>query len=161
MRRCGSAVLVQRISWERFEARGALTWFSQPYTLPYTPGPSRIASRIMAGLLTAHQTLKGHAGCVAIASRIMAGLLIRELQLRRLAERILIVGPSNLAFQWQRELQEKFDDTFLVMKGDNLRAQFGVNQWMRQRKVVTSLDLAKRDDIPPGLRQAHLRPCCR
>ena len=37
---------------------------------------------------------------------IMAGLLIRELQLRGLAERILIVAPSNLAFQWQRELQE-------------------------------------------------------
>ena len=30
---------------------------------------------------------------------IMAGLLIRELQLRGLAERILIVAPSNLAFQ--------------------------------------------------------------
>ena len=86
---------------------------------------------------------------------IMAGLLIRELQLRGLAERVLIVAPSNLAFQWQRELQEKFDETFIVMKGDDLRAQFGVNQWMRQKKVVTSLDLAKRDDILPGLRQAH------
>ncbi len=86
---------------------------------------------------------------------IMAGLLIRELQLRGLAERVLIVAPSNLAFQWQRELQEKFDETFVVMKGDDLRAQFGVNQWMRQKKVVTSLDLAKRDDILPGLRQTH------
>ena len=26
-----------------------------------------------------------------------------------LAERILIVCPSNLSFQWQRELKEKFD----------------------------------------------------
>jgi hypothetical protein len=41
---------------------------------------------------------------------IMAGLLIRELKLRGLAERILIVGPSNLMFQWQRELKEKFDE---------------------------------------------------
>ena len=40
---------------------------------------------------------------------IMAGLLIRELQLRGLAERVLIVVPSNLTFQWQRELREKFD----------------------------------------------------
>jgi len=39
---------------------------------------------------------------------IMAGLLIRELKLRGLAERILIVCPANLAFQWQRELKEKF-----------------------------------------------------
>ena len=86
---------------------------------------------------------------------IMAGLLIRELRLRGLAERILIVAPSNLAFQWQRELREKFDETFVVLRGGDLRAQFGVNQWMRQPKAVTSLDLAKRDDILPGLRQAH------
>ena len=86
---------------------------------------------------------------------IMAGLLIRELQLRGLAERILIVAPSNLAFQWQRELQEKFDETFMVLKGSELRAQFGVNQWMQQPKVVTSLDLAKREEILPGLRQVR------
>ncbi len=86
---------------------------------------------------------------------IMAGLLLRELKLRGLAERILIVAPANLAFQWQRELKEKFDEKFLVLKGSDLREQFGVNQWLEQKQVVTSLDLAKRDDILPGLRQAH------
>ena len=86
---------------------------------------------------------------------IMAGLLIRELELRGLAERILIVAPANLAFQWQRELKEKFDEMFLVLKGSDLRDQFGVNQWMEQRKVITSLDLAKREEILPGLRQVH------
>ena len=86
---------------------------------------------------------------------IMAGLLIRELQLRGLAERILIVAPSNLAFQWQRELQEKFDETFMVLKRGELRTQFGVKQWMQQPKVVTSLDLAKREEILPGLQQAR------
>jgi len=86
---------------------------------------------------------------------IMAGLLIRELQLRGLAERILIVCPANLSFQWQRELKEKFDEKFLVLKGGDIRDQFGVNQWMEQKQVITSLDLAKRDDILPGLRQVH------
>src|SRR3989449_5090098 len=86
---------------------------------------------------------------------IMAGLLIRELKLRGLAERILIVGPSNLTFQWQRELKEKFDEKFLVVKGSNIRDQFGLNQWLEQKQVLTSLDLAKRDDILPGLRQVH------
>src|SRR5208283_2529252 len=38
---------------------------------------------------------------------IMAGLLIKELKLRGMCERILIVAPANLAFQWQRELKEK------------------------------------------------------
>ncbi|MEW6228122.1 MAG: helicase-related protein [Bacillota bacterium] len=86
---------------------------------------------------------------------IMAGLLIRELELRGLAERILIVCPANLAFQWQRELKEKFDEKFLVFKGQDIRDQFGVNQWLEQNRIITSLDLAKRGDILPGLRQVH------
>ena len=86
---------------------------------------------------------------------IMAGLLVRELKLRGIVERILVVCPANLSFQWQRELKEKFDERFLVFKGGDIRGQFGVNQWMEQKQVITSLDLAKRDDILPGLRQAH------
>ena len=86
---------------------------------------------------------------------IMAGLLVRELKLRGLAERVLVVCPSNLTFQWQRELREKFDERFLVLKGGDVRDQFGVNQWLDQKQVITSLDLAKREDILPGLRQVH------
>ncbi|MFY9342177.1 MAG: helicase-related protein [Planctomycetota bacterium] len=86
---------------------------------------------------------------------IMAGLLIRELKLRGLAERILVVVPANLAFQWQRELKEKFDEKFLVLKGSDIRDQYGLNQWLEQKQVITSLDLAKRTDVLPGLRQSH------
>ena len=86
---------------------------------------------------------------------IMAGLLVRELMLRGLAERILVVCPSNLTFQWQRELGEKFDEKFLVLKGGDVRNQFGVNQWLEQKRIITSLDLAKRTEILPGLRQVH------
>src|SRR3990167_5942967 len=86
---------------------------------------------------------------------IMAGLLVRELELRGLAERILIVCPANLAFQWQRELREKVEAKFLVLKGQDIRDQFGVNQWLERNRVITSLDLAKRADILPGLRQVH------
>ena len=86
---------------------------------------------------------------------IMAGLLVRELKLRGLAERVLVVCPANLTFQWQRELKEKFDQQFLVLKGGDVRDQFGVNQWLSQKHVITSLDLAKREDILPGLRQVR------
>jgi hypothetical protein len=86
---------------------------------------------------------------------IMAGLLIRELKLWGLVERILIVCPANLSFQWQRELKDKFDETFLVLKGADIRDQFGVNQWLEHKQGLTSLDLAKRDEILAGLRQVH------
>jgi len=86
---------------------------------------------------------------------IMAGLLLRELKLRGLVQRTLIVCPANLTFQWQRELREKFDEQFIVLKGDAIREQYGINQWLQNRQVITSLDLAKRDTILPGLKQVH------
>ncbi len=86
---------------------------------------------------------------------IMAGLLLRELKLRGLVERTLIVSPANLTFQWQRELKDKFDEKFVVLRGFDLRAQYGVNQWLERNQIITSLDLAKRGDILPSLRQAH------
>jgi len=86
---------------------------------------------------------------------VMAGLLIRELKLRGLAQRILVVVPANLAFQWQRELREKFEEKFVVIKGSDIREQFGMNQWQESNQIITSLDLAKRQDILPGLRQCH------
>lgn len=42
-----------------------------------------------------------------------------------------------------------------MLKGQDIRDQFGVNQWLEQKTVITSLDLAKRSDILPGLRQVH------
>ena len=86
---------------------------------------------------------------------IMAGLLIRELKLRGLAERIAVVCPANLTFQWQRELSEKFNETFFVLKGSDIRNQFGANEWLERNQVITSLDLAKRNDVLPGLQQVN------
>jgi hypothetical protein len=84
----------------------------------------------------------------------MAGLLIRELKLRGLAESILVVVPRTSHFA-AAELNEKFDEKFIVLKGGDIRDQFGVNQWIEQKRVITSLDLAKRTEILPGLRQVH------
>jgi SNF2 family DNA or RNA helicase len=39
---------------------------------------------------------------------IMAGLLLKELKIRGLVRRTLIVTPANLLFQWQREMKDKF-----------------------------------------------------
>jgi SNF2 family DNA or RNA helicase len=90
---------------------------------------------------------------------IMAGLLLRELKLRGLAERIIVICPANLAFQWQRELREKFDEKFLVLRGGEIREQFGGNQWLEHKQIITSLDLAKRMEILPGLRQVRWHLC--
>ncbi len=41
----------------------------------------------------------------------MAGLLLKELKIRGLVKRTLIVAPANLTFQWQREMKDKFRET--------------------------------------------------
>lgn len=70
---------------------------------------------------------------------IMAGLLLKELKVRGLVKRTLIVAPANLTFQWQRELKEKFREDFEIVKGDILRANYGTNPWQDKNQVVTSV----------------------
>ncbi|MBI3967025.1 MAG: DEAD/DEAH box helicase, partial [Chloroflexi bacterium] len=60
---------------------------------------------------------------------IMAGLLLKELKARGLVRRTLVVTPANLTFQWQRELKDKFRETFEVVRSDVLRANYGQNPW--------------------------------
>ncbi|MBI5364691.1 MAG: DUF3883 domain-containing protein [Planctomycetes bacterium] len=75
---------------------------------------------------------------------IMAGLLLKELKVRGLVKRTLIVAPANLTFQWQRELKDKFRETFDVMRGDVLRTQYGQNPWQEHNQVVTSVSWISR-----------------
>ena len=91
---------------------------------------------------------------------IMAGLLLRELKLRGLIERVLVVCPANLAFQWQRELSEKFDEKFIVLKGSDIRDQFGVNQWMEQKQIITSAPSRRPRECAarPGCRRTRAQP---
>src|SRR5438445_5487271 len=70
---------------------------------------------------------------------IMAGLLLKELKARGLVRRTLIVAPANLTFQWQREMKDKFRETFEVIRGDVLRATYGQNPWQDRDQVVTSI----------------------
>jgi len=73
---------------------------------------------------------------------IMAGLLIKELKVRGLVKRILIVTPANLTFQWQREMKDRFREKFEIIRGDVLRANYGSNPWQEKNQVITSVSWA-------------------
>ncbi|MBC5797927.1 DUF3883 domain-containing protein [Sphaerospermopsis sp. LEGE 00249] len=75
---------------------------------------------------------------------IMAGLLLKELKVRGLVQRTLIITPANLTFQWQRELKDKFREEFEVIRGDVLRANYGSNPWQEKNQVVTSVSWVSR-----------------
>jgi superfamily II DNA or RNA helicase len=70
---------------------------------------------------------------------IMAGLLIKELKIRGLVKRTLIVTPASLSFQWQREMKDKFRENFEIIRGDVLRANYGTNPWQEKNQVITSV----------------------
>lgn len=78
---------------------------------------------------------------------IMAGLIIKELKLRNIVKRILIVTPGHLKDQWRRELKERFEERFIVVDRNILEAHYGENVWTREQQIITSIDFAKQGDI--------------
>jgi superfamily II DNA or RNA helicase len=87
---------------------------------------------------------------------IMAGLLIKELKIRGLIKRTLIVAPANLCFQWQRELKDKFREQFTPIDRYILRGKYGSNPWQEMNQVITSVSWVSRiEDAFESLMRSH------
>lgn len=78
---------------------------------------------------------------------IMAGLIIKELKLRHIIKRILIVCPGHLKDQWKRELKEHFDESFETIDRSKFDEAYLENIWEKQNQIITSMDFAKRNEI--------------
>jgi len=84
---------------------------------------------------------------------IMGGLLLKELKLRGVIERILILAPAPLTLQWQEELSSKFSETFEIINSNLAKGQLAGNTWERFRQCIASIDFAKQEDIAAGILQ--------
>src|SRR6266571_1030592 len=84
---------------------------------------------------------------------IMAGLLLKELKLRGLAERVLIVVPANLTDQWRREMKDRFGEVFQVVRRTTIDDLYGRNVWTENSQCITSIDFAKREEVLPTLQE--------
>lgn len=85
---------------------------------------------------------------------IMTGLLIKELMIRGVAERILIVTPGGLTKQWQEdELGIKFNIPFTLVN----RARFSSepNVFHSSPRIVTSIDFISREDVLNVAQDSH------
>ena len=77
---------------------------------------------------------------------IMTGLLLKELIMRGIIERILIVTPGGLTKQWQEdEMGVKFNIPFTLVNRSLFTAD--PNIFRTANKVVTSIDFISREDI--------------
>lgn len=77
---------------------------------------------------------------------IMAGLLIKELLMRGLADRVLIITPGGLTRQWQEdEMGVKFNIPFTLVN----RSLFSSdpNIFHTAPRIVTSIDFISREDV--------------
>jgi SNF2 family DNA or RNA helicase len=102
-----------------------------------------IASRV-TGKLQPRMILADEVG---LGKTIEAGLILKELRARGLAERVLIVSPASLQYQWQTELKSKFNEDFEVI--DSAGAKYlgskGSNPFTKRDNVIVSLNFAKLD----------------
>lgn len=85
---------------------------------------------------------------------IMAGLVLKELKLRGLVNRTLIIVPGHLQDQWQREMQEKFGEHFVQVNRSVMNASWGRNVWRDYPQIITSMDFAKQEDVMDALKDA-------
>ena len=77
---------------------------------------------------------------------IMTGLLLKELLMRRIIERVLIVTPGGLTKQWQEdEMGVKFNIPFKYVNRDVFSSDPTVFQ--TSDRIVASIDFISRDDI--------------
>jgi superfamily II DNA or RNA helicase len=95
---------------------------------------------------------------VGLGKTIEAGLIMRELKLRGLVRRTLVVSPKGIATQWVAEMQTHFNEQFQLVLGDDIgtlqRLAPGADQrssaWSLFDQVIVSLDSVKPMDKRRG-----------
>ena len=85
---------------------------------------------------------------VGLGKTIEAGLILRELKLRGMVKRILVVAPKGLVRQWQAEMRLHFGENFQFIEPSELSAyrQFRddeENLWRLHDQAICSLDSVK------------------
>ena len=84
---------------------------------------------------------------VGLGKTIEAGLIIKELFLRRLARRVLVLTPAHLKEVWHDALKRFFHLHFEIMGPQLLRKlPPGKNPWNAFELLIASIDLAKHVD---------------
>jgi ATP-dependent helicase HepA len=112
----------------RADSLGALL-SSRVHVLPHQVGA---AGRILADRIPRFVL----ADEVGLGKTIEAGLVFAGLRQLGLAERVLVVVPEHLAFQWLAELFHKFNALFALITPDRIEATGGAEAALAQSKLA-------------------------
>lgn len=85
---------------------------------------------------------------VGLGKTIEAGLILRELKLRGMVRRVLVVAPKGLVRQWQAEMRLHFGENFRFIEASEITAfrqwrDEEDNLWRMHDQVICSLDSVK------------------
>ena len=84
---------------------------------------------------------------VGLGKTIEAGLIFRELKLRGLVKRVLVVAPKGLVTQWVQEMQTHFGETFQLLTPSEFSLWRNIagseNVWRQFDQVVCPVDSIK------------------
>tara|TARA_R100000005_G_scaffold18672_2_gene7888 strand:+ start:40451 stop:43276 length:2826 start_codon:yes stop_codon:yes gene_type:complete len=85
---------------------------------------------------------------VGLGKTIEAGLILRELKLRGMVQRVLVVAPKGLVRQWQAEMRLHFGESFRFIEPSEITAfrqwrDEEDNLWRMHDQVICSLDSVK------------------
>lgn len=91
---------------------------------------------------------------VGLGKTIEAGLIFRELKLRGLVRRVLIVAPTGLVTQWQMEMRNHFNETFFPLYPGAFAPYHYCypeqNVWSLHQQMICPLDSVKPLDSRRG-----------
>jgi len=100
---------------------------------------------------------------VGLGKTIEAGLIIRELKIRGLIKRVMVIAPAGLTLQWQSEMKAHFNEDFRLVLPAAFAAlrQAGAidadaNLWRMYDQIVCPLDSVKPVDTRRGWSQDQL-----
>lgn len=87
---------------------------------------------------------------VGMGKTIEAGLCLKELKLRGIVKRTLIIVPLSAMTQWQSELKKHFNEKFHIYDSEfinsmaktfsNLDADNEINIWQQNNQIIVSMD---------------------
>ncbi len=96
---------------------------------------------------------------VGLGKTIEAGLIVRELKLRGLVRRVLVIAPKSIATQWVSEMKTHFNEEFQLVLGEDISSLKRIasahgskspNPWSVFDQVIVTLDSVKPMDKRRG-----------
>ena len=93
---------------------------------------------------------------VGLGKTVQAALIVAELKSRGAASRVLVLTPAGLREQWVDEFATRFDLRLTLFDMSTIARRraslpIGVNPWMVEPFIVTSIDYIKRPEVFPAV----------